>query len=78
MGKLTKITFAVVWFILASLITYKTYYIVDVINDTIDTLAPLVLIKVLFYVGLAIVWIAMVLGVPVYTIINEYKEEAQI
>lgn len=74
MGKLTSITFAVIWFVLGCLITYKAYYIVPIIYEQM----PITLLKVLFYIGLIIMWLSMILVVPLYTIINEFKEEAQI
>lgn len=75
MASIPKILFGIIWFILACLFTSKAWYIVPVIYDTISDLTGLTLLKVLFWVGLALVWTLVVLVTPAYIIIKGYKEE---
>lgn len=74
MASIPKILFGIMWFILACLFTSKAWYIVPIIYDTISDLTGLTLLKVLFWVGLAMVWSLVVIVTPIYIIIHGYKE----
>lgn len=74
MANIIKILFGIMWFFLGCLITYKAWYIVPIIYDVISDITGLTLLKVLFWVGLAIVYILIMLITPVYIVIKGYEE----
>lgn len=71
MTNILKIAGACLWFIFGCLITYKAWYMIPKFAEQTEVLN---LITILFYVGLAIVWILAMVAVPIYAIIQGYKE----
>lgn len=70
MASIMKIAFGATWFILASLLTYKLWYTVDIFRGFME----LDLIRIIFYTGLVITWLLVELVVPAYIIIDGYNE----
>lgn len=70
MASILKIVGGVIWFILGLITTYVSYYIIPTFTDQMD----LTLMKIIFWVGLIIMWCLAILIVPIYIIIDGYKE----
>lgn len=70
MASILKIVGGVIWFILGLITTYVSYYIIPTFTDQMD----LTLMKIIFWVGLIIMWCLAMLIVPIYIIIDGYKE----
>lgn len=73
MVNILKAVMGVAWFVLAALITYKVYYIVPVLYGVME----ITLMKVLFLMGLIIIWAMVMLAVPVYCIIGGLTEKTE-
>lgn len=70
MANILKITGGVLWFILGLVITYLSYYTVDIFVGQME----ITLMKIIFWIGLIVMWSLAMLITPVYLIIDGYKE----
>lgn len=69
MSAILRITFALLWFVFALLLTIKTWYTIPTFVDMMQT----DFLKILFWAGFILMWISAVVIAPIIVIIQANK-----